>query len=119
MTDTEPAPDDSDGMARRYPLQPVADLLGIELGRIGGSQPGQPLAGLAALAERLGISHTMAQRLNTEGLSYGQADEYAVGLGLHPSALWPEWWHDVEPDPDFYEPEDPLFLIFDTGGTQS
>lgn len=77
---------------RRYPLHPLARILGVELGRVGGSQPGQPPAGLAALAEHLGISHTMAQRLNADGLSDGQADKYAIALGYHPSAIWPDWW---------------------------
>lgn len=79
-------------MTRRYPLAPLAHILGIELGRVGGSQPGQPRAGLAALAEHLGISHTMAQRLNAQGLSDTQADRYACRIGHHPSEIWPTWW---------------------------
>lgn len=87
---------------RRYPLEPLARLAGIELGRIGGSQPGQPPAGLAALAQQLGISHTMAQRLNTEGLSDQQADRYAIALGHHPGTIWPDWWtnNPITPDDD-------------------
>ena len=80
---------------RRYPLQPLARVLGIELGRVGGYQPGQPPSGLAAIAEQLGISHVMAQRLNAEGLSDRQADKYAIAIGHHPSAIWPEW-NDVD-----------------------
>lgn len=76
----------------RYPLGPLARLAGVELGIIGGSQPGQPPRGLAALAIELGISHTMAQRLNANGLSEPQADRYAARLGYHPANVWPDWY---------------------------
>lgn len=78
--------------SRRYPLEPLAAILGLELGRIGGSQPHQPAAGLAALAQHLGISHRMAFKLNREGLNDRQADKYAIAIGHHPSHIWPEWW---------------------------
>jgi hypothetical protein len=102
---------------RRYPLEPLARLLGVELGRIGGYQAGQPRSGLAAVAEHLGISHTMAQRLNAEGLSERQADKYAIALGHHPGAIWPDWWDADElslerearhPDPVAPEADDDL-----------
>ena len=76
---------------RRYPLEPLARVAGIELGRMGGDQPGQR-RGLLLLVELLGISREWGRHLNRFGLTETQADRYAVTLGHHPGSIWPEWW---------------------------
>lgn len=113
---------DDNGGRRRYPLEPLARIAGVELGVVGGSQPGRRTESTAALAEALGISRTMAKRLNRDGLNERQADKYAIALGHHPSHIWPDWW-DVDelslerdarhPDLDD-ELDDDEFADFDT-----
>lgn len=74
----------------RWPLGPLAAALGIQLGVVGGQQPG-PRQGLVALAQQVGVSHTMVKRLRAQGLSDSQADRYAAALGYHPVNIWPDW----------------------------
>ncbi len=55
-----------------------------------------PLADVAAMA---GMSHEairIAVRPGAETISLAQADRIAIGLGIHPSELWPEWWDDTD-----------------------
>lgn len=81
----------------RYPLEPLAQHLGINLGQIGGHQPGQHPTGITALADRLGISPRVAQRHRRHGLTPRLADRYACTTGTHPANIWPTWWTDIEP----------------------
>ena len=76
---------------RRYPLGPLAHLMGIQLGRTGGDRPGET-RGLTLLAARLGVSRSWALKYQREGLSEDQADRYAQRIGYHPGNVWPEWW---------------------------
>lgn len=50
------------------------------------------------LAELIGVSPRTVLRYLADGLSWAQADTVACRLGVHPSALWPTWLDDVEPD---------------------
>lgn len=86
--------------ARRYPLEPLAQHLGITLGTTGGHQPDDDLLTLADLADRLRISHRHARRLHHEGLTEDQADRAAIDAGSHPSEIWPEWFDDLDIDQD-------------------
>lgn len=95
-TDTPPRP---------FPLQPLADTAGIELGTIGAHRPGDPLAGLTALATQLGVSVSTLKRQRASGLTDVQADRYANRLGKLPWEIWGRlWWAGVEGD----DPEQPL-----------
>jgi hypothetical protein len=105
-------------MAARFPLEPLLRAAGIpsvaevhEDGRHvnrSGKRVDQPLAGLAALAERLEVSLRMAQflmsggREHPAGLSERQADRYAVKLGLLPWEVWPDWWSEAPGEEDLH-----------------
>ena len=47
------------------------------------------------IGEQLGVSSRTIQnwRGGKRRLSRKRADELAVGLGLHPVLIWPEWGH--------------------------
>lgn len=53
------------------------------------------------VAEHLDVSHRMIMRWLHEGqlIREKPAEHYAHVMGLHPSALWPEWWDDIANDP--------------------
>lgn len=83
-------------MATRYPLDRLAERIGITLGQHGGQYAGEEPGtgadhGLVALAHRLGVTDRHLRRLRTEGLTTLQADRYAVACGWHPAAVWPGW----------------------------
>lgn len=82
----------------RYPLEPLAELLDIDLHQPGGTED-QP-TGLHLLAERCGISHRTARRYLAAGLNPHQADEVAIRAGHHPALIWPTWHHDIDDDQD-------------------
>lgn len=92
------APTSSPDASHRYPLQPLADAAGIHLGVIGAHRPGDPLAGLTALATRLGTSVSTLKRQRTNGLTLAQADHHAITLGHLPHEIWPNWFDDLEGD---------------------
>lgn len=76
---------------KRYPLEPLATLLGITLHTNGGHATDDDYATLADLAQRLGITHRHARRLLHDGLTEHQADNYATRLDYHPANIWPDW----------------------------
>lgn len=78
---------------RRYPLEPLAQLLGITLHTNGGHQPEDELDTLADLANRLNITHRHARRLLHDGLTETQADNFAIRLDYHPANIWTDWYH--------------------------
>lgn len=77
---------------RRYPLDLLAEELHLELGQHGGN--GHPGAGLAGLANYLGVSARTLRRWRHIGLNYDQADHYANLLGKHPAWIWGDDWYD-------------------------
>lgn len=48
------------------------------------------------LAELVGVRERQVQRLRHLGLTWGQADELACRIGLHPSLVWSSWWAEVD-----------------------
>lgn len=87
----------------RYPLAPLAAHLRIELHATGArSHDDRTEAGLALLADRLGIGHRWAKRMLANGLTERQADRAAIRLGLHPCTLWTSWWDDAGDDADWF-----------------
>lgn len=79
----------------RFPLDPLAHAAGIELGQVGGHQPGQHLSGNARLAELVGVTPRWARQLRHTGLTEAQADHAATALGMHPLEIWPTEWADA------------------------
>lgn len=51
---------------------------------------------VAALADEAGVTTRTVHLWLAEGMSHRQADRLAVTLGVHPSALWPDWFADLE-----------------------
>lgn len=60
----------------RYPLQPLADLVGCPL---------------AELGRRLGVSGSTWRNYRDRGVSFDVADRLATRAGFHPANVWPEW----------------------------
>ncbi len=46
----------------------------------------------ATLERRTGVHRWQIERWRQTGLTEAQADHLACRLGIHPSAIWPEWW---------------------------
>ena len=86
----------------RYPLQPLAQALGITLDQLGGHQPDNPPAGYTELAERLGITRQWVHHLSHHGLTDRSADRYAITTGHHPADIWDNWWDGADSDADWY-----------------
>jgi hypothetical protein len=62
-----------------WPLQPLLDASGLTPTRLAGE---------------LGLSGTAVRRAARRGLTDRQADEWAIGLGLHPLMVWGWAWID-------------------------
>jgi hypothetical protein len=88
-------------VSARYPIEPVAALLGVELGVVGGHVADGPTSGLTALALLLepvgGLSQsTLKRRRGAGGFDEWEADRVAIYLGVHPMDLWgAAWWRDA------------------------
>lgn len=90
---------------RPFPLEALAEHLCIELHQAGRRPDDERAdAGLAALAERLGISLSTAKRRLQWGLTDKQADQAAVMCGTHPALLWRDWWPLAVDDEDTSPP---------------
>lgn len=102
----------------RYPLEPLAQAMGITLGR-----PGHPAdsdradTGLAAIADRLGISLPTAHRRRRHGIPWHEADRYAVAIGHLPGTIWPSWYDDAPPEGDDWYSDDPSLEQLDPVGS--
>lgn len=84
-----------------------------------GSEPTYPLQALLALArtdpeafaQKVGISRATYYRRVKHGVTWTEADEWAVAFGYLPFEVWPEWeqadpadWLDIPGDLDFDPP---------------
>jgi hypothetical protein len=91
-------PDDWQRTAtRRYPTGPIVELLTARLGPVmvvaadvGLRTEGATDARMGAAVGVAGSTFEQARRRGT--ISEITADRWATALGLHPAALWPEWW---------------------------
>lgn len=81
----------------RYPLEPLATALNIDLA---GEDP------TAQLAMRIGVARRAVQEARRMGLSDLQADLWAITVGLHPGAIWGRIWWDAAPA-ELRKPEAP------------
>jgi hypothetical protein len=52
----------------------------------------------AALALRVGASGSTVHRAAAAGLTWHQADVWAVRIGKHPAEVWPSWWDHIDPE---------------------
>lgn len=68
---------------KRYPLQPLIDILGMSE---------------AAMARRVGLSGSSLVKARTLGFTEAAADRYAVRAGFVPWMVWPEWLDDAIAD---------------------
>ena len=66
---------------KRYPLEPLARLVGA--------------SSYTSLARELGVSGSMLSVYRTKGLTDAAADRLAVRAGWHPAEVWPEWFDDA------------------------
>lgn len=100
--------------ARRFPLAPLALRMGVVLlvdGEEGGQQPGQALEGRSEIAARLCVSERTVRRWlgppdrwgHRPGLSWAQADRYAVAAGFMPWQVWPDWSEDGPGEEDLFD----------------
>lgn len=91
----------------RYPLEPLADALRIDIGT-----PGRPHDddradhGLVALSAHLGVTDRTLRRLRCNGLTDRQADHFAIVAGLHPAEIWPTWFDDAPGEGDDWYADD-------------
>lgn len=95
----EPAPASERSEPKRghwFPVEALADALGVELGVIGGHRAGESGGGLAQLADLLGVSYSTMQRRLRAGFTEAQADEAAIRCGLQPELVWPAFARLVE-----------------------
>jgi len=67
----------ADDSSPRYPLDRLERVTGV--------------FGNDALSRHLGRSPDCVAKLRSRGLSWVQADEVAVAVGLLPYLIWPEW----------------------------
>lgn len=103
-------------LAGRYPLDPLAQRAGIVLHQPGrnGAQTSTNQSyhpnGLAALAQRIGVSFDHIRHVARNGLTDRQADRWAVACGFLPSQVWDGDWWDHAPDEgdDWYAEDPPL-----------
>jgi hypothetical protein len=51
------------------------------------------------LAATLGLSVKAVRKWQTRGLCTLQADEVAIRLGVHPSAIWNDWFDSITDEP--------------------
>ena len=73
------------------PTEPIRVLLAAHVRAVGMQ------AAARSFAERLSLSERQAWRrlyraLRDRTLPVREADELACWLGLHPGAVWPQWW---------------------------
>lgn len=84
----------------RYQLDPLAQRLGITLGRIG--RPTDDSSDtLAVLADLLSVSLRTVKNYRAHGLTSRQADRYATHVAkVHPCMLWPTWFSQANVNAD-------------------
>ena len=89
MTPNERAQTSIGAVPTFLPAAPAQRLLRQQAARQAGD--------LSALAQVLRLDRSTLYRvLGRERLRYDTADRIAVGLGRHPSELWPEWFSTSE-----------------------
>lgn len=77
----------------RYPLDPLLGAAGLRdywVKSGSGLVVNAPVTGLAVA---LGVHRCTVERAKRDGLTAERADKWAIKLGLHPGAVWPDlWW---------------------------
>lgn len=58
---------------------------------------------VAGMARTVGISRVLLQKAKRDGLTETLADRVAIGLGDHPSLIWPDWFADLTDTADLVE----------------
>lgn len=52
------------------------------------------------LTMRVGANGSTVAHARDHGLTWQQADTWAIRCGMHPAEVWPSWYADVEPEED-------------------
>lgn len=82
----------------RFPLEPLAQALGIPLITREQAGPNDVGVGYQPIADACDVSWRTVARWAADGLSTYAADRAAItALGLHPMLIWPNW---LEPPTD-------------------
>jgi hypothetical protein len=63
-----------------WPIQPLFEAADLDYGRF------------TELSIRTGIPARTLHRSSDRGLTDNTADRAAIGLGLHPYTIWPQWF---------------------------
>lgn len=96
-------------MTTRYPLEPLLTATGLTRRNPGARSTDGTLTGHLGLAQILGVSARSITSWHTHGLTPHRADQAATHLGLHPSTIWPTWFHDTPGDHDWPADDPTLF----------
>lgn len=88
---------------RRFPWQPLEDLLRARLGPAvvaAGTDGGgiAPMEGATdrAMADTLGVGQSTVREWRRRGaITSRQADRAAITLGLHPALIWDDWYSEA------------------------
>ena len=54
-------------------------------------------AAAAWIADVIGVDRHVVLRYRGDGVTVYEADEIGIGLGIHPSCVWPDWWTADDP----------------------
>lgn len=78
---------------QNLPLEPLRRFFGpvFQLG-VGVTHRDVEGADVTALADIVGVAKRSVHRWSVEGVPVHRADKVAVALGVHPSAIWSEWF---------------------------
>ena len=84
----------------RYPLAPLAQALGVQVGPPGVTGTDGHPVGHGKLALLLGCDIRTIRRYAADGIPEASADRYAVRAGRLPYEVWPDYYERAVSDED-------------------
>jgi hypothetical protein len=76
----------------RLPYAPLARFVGPMLQRTLHGRLQESEADQHVIAEHVGLSSRTICRYVRDGIPLARADDIACRFGVHPSAIWPDWF---------------------------